>query len=240
MVAKRDGVVGGTLEDGEVIRLLGDLRGDLDAGRAGADDSDPLAGELDALVGPLGGVIPVAGEGLYAGYVRHVRRRQSAQGGDEEPRREDIAGVRADLPTVRLLVENRLCHARPELDVPVQVEPFGYVLEVAQHLWLLGVTFAPLPLPAELLVERVAVDPTRRIAACTRVAVPIPSPTYAVAGFQDPCREPYLVAQLVERVQPREPGADDDRVEVGDRLRTSFQMVLLRLGHVFLLLLVIP
>ena len=62
MVAERDRVVGGTLEDGEVVRLLGVFRGDLDASRPGADESDPLAGEIDALVGPLGGVMPIAGE----------------------------------------------------------------------------------------------------------------------------------------------------------------------------------
>ncbi len=74
VVAERDGVVGGTLEDGEVIRLLGDLRGDLDAGSTRADDPDLLAEEVDALVGPLGGVVPIAGKVLHAGNVRQVRR----------------------------------------------------------------------------------------------------------------------------------------------------------------------
>src|SRR5918994_6808796 len=36
-----------------MIRLLGQLRGDPDAGRAGADEPNPLAREVDALVGPL-------------------------------------------------------------------------------------------------------------------------------------------------------------------------------------------
>src|SRR5918994_5687362 len=107
MVAEREGVVGGALEDGEVVRLLGDLLGDLDAGRAGADGPDPLAGEVDALVGPLGGVVPIASKVLQAGDVRHVRRGQGAQGGDEEARRDDVTRIRTDLPTVRLLVERR-------------------------------------------------------------------------------------------------------------------------------------
>src|ERR671920_993125 len=107
MVAEREGVVGGALEDGEVIRLLSDLRGDLDAGRSGADGPDPLAGEVDAFVGPLGGVVPLASKVLQAGDVWDVRRRQGAQGGDEKPRRDDVAGVRVHLPTVRLLVEGR-------------------------------------------------------------------------------------------------------------------------------------
>jgi hypothetical protein len=127
------------------------------------------------------------------------------------------------------------------LDVPVQVELVGHVLEVAQHLILLGVAFAPLPFLAELLVERIAVDPTRRIAACARITVPVPRPADAVASLQDPRREPHLVAQLVERVQPREPRADDDRVEVGDPLLgAGLPLVLLGTGHIFLLLIVIP
>src|SRR5215210_2101629 len=105
MVAEREGVVGGALEDGEVFDLLGELRGDLNAGRARADDPDPLAGEVHTLFGPLGRVVPLAVERLHAGDVRYVSRRQRAQGGDDEPRRDDVARVRADLPTVRLLVE---------------------------------------------------------------------------------------------------------------------------------------
>jgi hypothetical protein len=165
MVSEWDGVVGGALEHGEVVGLLDDLRGDLDAGRAGADEPDPLAREVDALFGPLGRVVPLAGEGFHPRDVRHVRRRQGAQGGDEEPRRDAVACVRANLPTVRLLVEGGPGHARSQLDVPVQVEPIGHVLEVSQHLLLSGVTFAPLPFLAKPLVERVTVDPTRRIAA---------------------------------------------------------------------------
>src|ERR671921_1998898 len=112
MVAEREGVVGGALEDGEVLRLLGELRGDLDAGRAGTDEPDALAGEVDALVGPLGSVIPVALEVFQARDVRHVRHRQGAQGGDDEPRRDDVAGVRANLPAVRILVEGGPGYAR--------------------------------------------------------------------------------------------------------------------------------
>jgi hypothetical protein len=48
MVAERERIVGGALEDGEVIRLPGELRGDLYAGRAGTDEPDALAGEVDA------------------------------------------------------------------------------------------------------------------------------------------------------------------------------------------------
>src|SRR5215210_3112327 len=154
------------------------------------------------------------GEAFHAWDVRYVRRLQGAKGGDEEPGRDDVARVRADLPTVSLLVEGGPGDGRSQLDILVQVEPVGHVFEVAKHLMLLGVAFAPLPLLAELFVERVAVEPTRRICARAGVAVPVPRPAHPVARLEDPRREPHFVAQLVECVQPREPGANDDRIEV--------------------------
>jgi hypothetical protein len=185
-------------------------------------------------MGPLGSVIPVALEVFQAGDVRHVRHRQGAQGGDDEPRRDDVAGVRANLPAVRILVEGGPGYARTQLDIPVQVEPLGHVLEVAQHLLLLRVAFAPLPFLAKLLRERVAVDPTRRIAARARVAVPVPRTANAVASLEDPRREAHLVAQAVERVQPREPRANDDCIEFLDPLfGAGLLPVLLRARHPF-------
>jgi hypothetical protein len=79
------------------------------------------------------------------------------------------------------------------LDVPVQVEPVGDVLEVAKHLMLLGVAFAPLPFLEEPFVEGVTVDPTRRIATRARVTVPVPRTAHAVARLEDPCRKPHLI-----------------------------------------------
>ena len=55
---------GGALEDDELARLLGNDRDRLDAGGAGADDSHPLSGEVDGIVGPPAGVERGAGEAV--------------------------------------------------------------------------------------------------------------------------------------------------------------------------------
>ena len=45
-IARRHGVIGGTLEHGELLGLLRNFRNRLDGAGAGADDGDPLAGEV--------------------------------------------------------------------------------------------------------------------------------------------------------------------------------------------------
>jgi hypothetical protein len=91
------------------------------------------------------------------------------------------------------------------LDVPVQVELVGHVFEVAQHLFLLGVAFAPLPLLAELLIERVAVDPTGRIAARARVAVPVPRPADAAPASKTRADNPISFRNLWSAYNPENP-----------------------------------
>ena len=56
-VVRRKAEVRRALEHGQVLGLLGDDRDRLDARRAGADDADPLAGEVHRLVGPVAGVV---------------------------------------------------------------------------------------------------------------------------------------------------------------------------------------
>ena len=55
-VSQRRGVICGALEDREMADFFGDNRDHLDRGGAGADDRDTLAGEIDFLFGPSGGV----------------------------------------------------------------------------------------------------------------------------------------------------------------------------------------
>ena len=66
-VAGGDAVVRGALENGQVRRAAGDHRSRLDSGRAGADHADALAGKIDALMRPLPGVMPIAGEATSPG-----------------------------------------------------------------------------------------------------------------------------------------------------------------------------
>ena len=65
-VVQRRAPVRPALEHGELAHLVGDLADDLDAGRAGADHGDPLAGQLDRLVRPVVGVERAALEAVHA------------------------------------------------------------------------------------------------------------------------------------------------------------------------------
>ena len=67
-----------------MLRVLGDDRDGLDARGAGADDADPLAGEIHFLVRPRAGVIRPAGEVVDSWKRRHVGRRQAPDGGDAD------------------------------------------------------------------------------------------------------------------------------------------------------------
>ena len=69
-VEGRKGEVGSPLEDGDLGRLLGDQRDGLDGRRTGADHGHPLAGEVDALMGPKAGQVGLAPEAVSAGNVR--------------------------------------------------------------------------------------------------------------------------------------------------------------------------
>ena len=74
-VARGQAEVSGALEDVQMLRLLGDDRDHLDAGRSGADHADPKAGEIHALMRPETGVVPFALEPLDAFEIRHARGR---------------------------------------------------------------------------------------------------------------------------------------------------------------------
>jgi hypothetical protein len=72
---RRHAEVRGPLEHVQVLGLLGELRDELDAGRARADHADALAGEVDALVRPARAVVPLALEVVEAVDRRAVRDR---------------------------------------------------------------------------------------------------------------------------------------------------------------------
>src|SRR6516162_7335079 len=71
-VARRDAVVCGALENGQMLRLLGDDGRCLDAGRAGPNLADPLTREIDAFMRPSASVVPLALEGLQAFEFRYI------------------------------------------------------------------------------------------------------------------------------------------------------------------------
>jgi hypothetical protein len=73
----------------------------LDAGGAGADLADALAGEIDTIMRPRAGVVPLAGKALEARDVRDVRGREAADAGDQPARGEAFARLRLDVPEIR-------------------------------------------------------------------------------------------------------------------------------------------
>ena len=116
-VPRGHAVVRRALEDVETVGLPRDLGDRLDTGRPRADDADRLAGEVDALVRPLSGVVPAPLEGVQAGEVGSVDRGEAARRHDAVAGREALALLRGDRPQVLLLVVVRLGDPRLELDV---------------------------------------------------------------------------------------------------------------------------
>src|SRR5215472_2312376 len=70
-IVQRCGPVRATLEDGKLLRLLGDLRDCLDGSGPGADDTDTLASEVHRCVWPTCRVIRRATEALHASDSGH-------------------------------------------------------------------------------------------------------------------------------------------------------------------------
>ena len=211
-------VVGRPLEDGELGGVLSDDRDCLHRAGAGADDADPLPGEVDGVMGPQAGVVALAAERVRAGERRGVGHRQCPDGGDEVVGLDALARVGRDRPQACVFVEGRGLHSRVEGDVAEQVVPLGDVLEVGAHFMLLGIALGPPPFLPQLLVEHEAVDVAVGVAAGARVPVPPPRPAHAAASLDHACRQAHLVAELVEHVQAREPRADDHGVEGCHRL----------------------
>ena len=104
-VARRQAEVGGALEDRQVLGLAGDDRDHLHARRAGADHADAQAAEVDTLMRPQAGVVPLALEVLQALEVGHARRREVARRHDAVARADLLAAVGLQRPFARLAVE---------------------------------------------------------------------------------------------------------------------------------------
>lgn len=147
-IAGRHRVVRRALEHVQVLGFAGDHRRRLDARRAGADQPDALARELDTFVRPLTSVVPVAPELVQTGDVRHVGRRQASHGAHDERRDHFVTAVRADRPAPAVLIEHRPLDARAEADVTPQVEPVGHVLEVREARVVRGDRLHPIHITA--------------------------------------------------------------------------------------------
>ena len=213
------------LEDRHLGGVLGDQREGLHGGRARADDSDSLPGEVDRLVRPETRVVGVARETIDSRYVRHPRNGEAARRHDHELGRENVVPIGRDLPAVTRLVERGARDPRAELDVTTEVEPVGDVVQVPEDLGLRRVALAPGPLLLELVGERIRVGHALDVAAGARVPVPVPGAADVVGGLDHPHREAELT-QPVKHVEARRAGTDDDGVVRG-RLRHLGRIVTL-------------
>jgi hypothetical protein len=170
-------------------------------------------------VPPLAGVVALALERLEALVRRHVGGRQSADRGDDKASRHHVALVGAHCPKLGAFVEYDLDDPLAELDVGLEVEAFGAMLEIAQDLILLRIALGPVPLLQQVFVERVAIDVAIGIAACAGIAIPVPGAADPVAGLEHGDVEVELVAQRMQHVHAGKSGADDDGIEL--RFRAS-------------------
>ena len=216
-VGERRGVagkaeLGGALEDVEVLRLLGDGGGRLNAGGARAQHRDPLAGQRDPFGRPPTGVVQLALENLDARDIRQVGLGQGAGGADHEAGLERIAPVRPHRPEPAPFVPGQPVHRGVEPDVLAKVVAVGEVQGVLQDLRLGGVALAPVPRLVGLRVPRHRIVHRGHVAAATRVAVPVPGPADVAAALDDQDRHAQL-AQLPQHVHAGEPGAHHDGVK---------------------------
>src|SRR5258706_15150613 len=97
------------------------------------------------------------------------------------------------------------------------------MVEIAQDLWRSGIALRPLPLPHQFIGERVAVGMAFRIAARTRVAVPVPGASDSRACLQQLDRKTQPIAQAKQLIKAGKPGANDHRIEAASMTETAFR-----------------
>src|SRR5262249_36789242 len=151
--------------------------------------------------------------------LRNVGGRKAADGGNDEAGRIHLALVGAHGPAIGLFIEHGLDNPLAELDVGLEVEALGAMLEIAQDLVLLRIAFGPLPLWREVRVEGGAIDVTMGVATRTGIAVPVPGPADAMARLDRLDLQAEAVAQRLDHVHAGEAGADHHGIELDDSIR---------------------
>ena len=203
----------GALEHGELRCLLRDNRYRLNRGRAGADDANAQAGEVDALVRPFAGVIDRPAEVVHAREGRAVRRRQTANRHDAEFCRDPVAAIGLDQPAIGILVERCRRDAGIEHDLAAQVEAVGDVVGVSEDFRLRRILLRPVPFLVQFLREREGILQALDVASGAGIAIPVPRSANAAAGFVNPRRESEP-SQPMQHVQAGKARADHDRVKL--------------------------
>src|SRR5271168_5225606 len=157
-----------------MANLLGDFGDELDRGRARADDADAFAGEVDAFLGPSGGMKRLALETLDPGKAGYVLRGKDPDGRDEESRPCAGAILEPDFPVISLFIEGGCGHSGVEPDLAAQVKFIRHIIEVALVLRLAGEMLFPIPLLQQLFRKRVTIGVTLGVETRARVAIPVP------------------------------------------------------------------
>ncbi len=157
------------LEDRELADFGRDLGDELHRARAGADDRDPLAAEVDVVV-PASGVERRSLERVAAGDVGELRPVELTDGADDGVRVHRLGARRAShfhRPGLGRVVPGGRLDLGVEVDVLAELERVGAVAEVVeQHV--LG---REVERPVVPLRERVAVVVVRVVDAAAGIGV---------------------------------------------------------------------
>ena len=195
--------------------LLGDERDRLHRRRAGADDRDPLPGEVDAFVRPTAGEVHVAGEPVGSFDVDLLRHRQAAGrhhvvAGTTARRRRRCARRHSDAASSHAAAATRVEKSMSRRRSYRSATNCRY----RQDLGLRGVLLGPRPVALELGIEAVRVVGRRDVAPGAGIAVPVPGAADVVGRLEDGGSRSPSSPEPAEQVEPREAGAHDHHVVV--------------------------
>jgi hypothetical protein len=191
-----------------VLDLGRDRRDDLDRRRAGADDRDPLAAQVDGVV-PPGRVHRRAREVADPRDVRQLRLGEDPGRPDDVARRDRAAVRGRQAPEVRVLVPLGARHGGGQPQPGPQPVVVDELLGVGLQLVARRVHARP-----RLLAERELVAERRDVDLDAGIAVPVPGAADPVAFLE---QDEVLDARSLDRdggADAREARADDRDVDV--------------------------
>ena len=162
---------------------------------------------------PFAGVIDRPAEAVHALEGRAVRRRQTTNRHDAESCRDAVATIRLDQPAIGVLVECCRRDAGIEHDLAAQVEAIGDVVGVGEDFRLWRILLRPVPVLVQFLRKREGILQALDVAAGSGIAIPVPRPANAAAGFINPCSEAEP-PQPIQHVQAGKARADHNGVKL--------------------------
>ncbi|MCY0153342.1 hypothetical protein OEG86_15040 [Hoeflea alexandrii] len=213
MVAHRQAPAGRALIDIEFARLAADFLHDLDAGRAGADNADPLAGEVDLLMRPFLRPEDLAPELADPFDLRILGDGQGARRHDAIGRLDDLAAFERGAPEFCLVIPHRALDPRVEEIIVAQLQLVGDEIGVSQDFRLCGELLGPAPFLLNLIGETVTVVDAHQVAARAGIAVPVPDAADVATGLDTKDVLAHF-AKAIDGVHAAEASANYDDVHV--------------------------